>query len=220
MRSRLIIGSVAIIVAAIAGLYTWYRLRPAGIPPGFVSSNGRIEATEIDIATKYPGRIEQVLVREGDTVNAGQVVARMDTTELLAQLHESEAKEQQADMSRTSDEKIAELAQTEFQFAARDYKRYSELRKASVVSAQDLDRYTTKMEAERSAFAAARAKVEADVAAITAARAVSQRLQTQINDRDLKAPVRGRVLYKLAEPGGFWPPEAALLRSSISPTST
>ncbi len=45
MRGRLIIASVAIIVAAMAGVYTWYRLRPAGIPPGFVSSNGRIEPT-------------------------------------------------------------------------------------------------------------------------------------------------------------------------------
>ncbi len=57
MRGRLIIASVAIIVAAMAGVYTWYRLRPAGIPPGFVSSNGRIEPTEIDIVTKYAGRI-------------------------------------------------------------------------------------------------------------------------------------------------------------------
>jgi len=44
-----------------------------------VASNGRMEATEIDIATRYERRIKQVLVREGDTVNAGQVVARMDT---------------------------------------------------------------------------------------------------------------------------------------------
>ena len=78
MRSRLII------VAAMAGVYTWYGLRPAGIHPGFVSSNGRIEATEIDIGTKYAGRVEQVFVREGNIVNPGQVVARMDTTELLA----------------------------------------------------------------------------------------------------------------------------------------
>lgn len=211
MRSRLVVAGVAISVAAVAGLYTWYKLRPPGIPPGIIFSNGRIEATEIDIATKYPGRIEQVLVREGDTVNAGQVAARMDTTELLAQLAESQAKEQEAQEARTSDQKIADLTQTEFEFAARDYKRYSELRQASVVSAQDLDKYTTKMEAERSAYAAAIAKVTADVGAIAAAHAVSQRLQTQIEDRDLKAPVRGRVLYKLAEPGEVLPSGGSVL---------
>ena len=78
-RSGLVKGLVAmaVIALAVAGSYVWYKLRPPRIPPGFVSSNGRIEATEIDLATKYAGRIEQVLVREGDIVDAGQVVARM-----------------------------------------------------------------------------------------------------------------------------------------------
>jgi HlyD family secretion protein len=193
--------AIAIVVLAGAGSYAWYALRPQELPPGFVFSNGRIEATEIDIGTKYSGRVEQVLVHEGDTVDAGQVVAQMDTSELRAQFHEAQANEQQADDSRKADEKAADLARTEFGFAARDYERYSALRKENVVSIQTLDQYRTKMESERSAYAAATSKVAADVAAIAAARAKIQRLQTQIDDRDLKAPVRGRVLYKLAEPG-------------------
>ena len=199
MRKWLI--AAAAIAVAIGGYYAWYKLRPPGLPAGFVASNGRVEATEIDIATKYAGRIEAVLVREGDIVDAGQVVARMDTRELLAQLHEAEAGERQADDTRKSDEKISELAATQFDFAVRDYKRYSELSRQSVIGAQQLDTYTTKMESNRAAFEAARSKVAADVSAIASERAVIERLQTQLNDRDLKAPVRGRVLYKLAEPG-------------------
>jgi multidrug efflux pump subunit AcrA (membrane-fusion protein) len=91
---------MAMMGVAIGGGYAWYKLRPPAIPAGFVFSNGRIEATEIDIATKYSGRIEQVLVREGDTVDTGQVVARMDTSELLAQLHQAQAQEQQAEEAR------------------------------------------------------------------------------------------------------------------------
>jgi hypothetical protein len=53
----------------------------------------------------------------------------------------------------------------------------------------------------KGAFEAARSKVPADSATIAAAKAEIQRLQTQLNDRDLKAPVRARVLYKVAEPG-------------------
>ena len=78
----------------------------------------RIEATEIDLATKYSGRIEQVLVREGDTVDKGQVVARMDTSELLAQLHQAQAQERQATGSQKSDQRVADLADTQFGFAA------------------------------------------------------------------------------------------------------
>ena len=53
----------------------------------------------------------------------------------------------------------------------------------------------------KGAFEAARSKVAADSATIAAAQAEIQRLQTQLNDRDLKAPVRARVLIKVAEPG-------------------
>lgn len=192
---------LAALVIAIAGGYAWYRLRPPGLPAGFVSSNGRIEAIEIDLASKYAGRVEQVLVREGDIVDAGQVVARMDTRELLAQLHQAQAQQRQADESRKSDKKNAELAATQFEFAARDYKRYFELSRQNVIGSQQLDQYSTKMESNRSAFEAARSKVAADVAAIAASQAAVEQYQTQLNDRDLKAPVRGRVLYKLAEPG-------------------
>ncbi len=193
--------AMAVIAVAIAGSYAWYKLRPPGIPPGFVSSNGRIEATEIDLATKYAGRIEQVLVREGDIVNAGQVIARMDTRELLAQLHQAQAQERQADDARKSDEKNAEQAATQFDFSARDYKRYFELSRERVIGSQELDKYSTTMESNRSALEAARSKVAADVASIAAAQASIDQIQTQLNDRDLKAPVRARVLYKLAEPG-------------------
>jgi HlyD family secretion protein len=201
LRNRFIIVSLAVMVAAIGGFFAWYELRPPGIPAGFVFSNGRIEATEIDIATKYSGRIEQVLVREGNIVDAGQVVARMDTSELLAQLHQAQAQERQADEARKSDQKIADLADTQFGFAARDYQRYFKLSQENVIGSQTLDSYTTKMETARSAFEAARSKVAADTGTIAAAQAEIERLQTQLNDRDLKAPVRARVLYKLAEPG-------------------
>jgi HlyD family secretion protein len=70
--------------------------KPRPLPEGFASGNGRIEATEIDISNKTPGRVEEILVKEGDFVKAGQVVARMDTAVLDAQLREAEAKLQKA----------------------------------------------------------------------------------------------------------------------------
>ena len=72
------------------------QLRGPALPAGFASGNGRIEATEYDIATKRPGRIAAVTVREGDMVEPGQVLARMDTRDLDADLHEAEAQSAQA----------------------------------------------------------------------------------------------------------------------------
>jgi len=62
----------------------WQRLKPQGLPPSIASGNGRLEATDTDIATKTGGRVLQVLVREGDNVRAGQTLVIMDTAVLEA----------------------------------------------------------------------------------------------------------------------------------------
>jgi len=98
LRGSLISGAIVVLAVVIA-VGWWFYFRP---PPsvGFVAGNGRLEATEIDIATKFHGRIAEVLVHEGDTAKAGQTVARMDTKSLEAQLREAEARVNQADKER------------------------------------------------------------------------------------------------------------------------
>lgn len=64
---------------AVAAVVAWWLLRPAGVPEGFAVSNGRIEATEVDIASKIAGRIDTILVKEGQFVREGEVLAKMDT---------------------------------------------------------------------------------------------------------------------------------------------
>lgn len=81
------------------GYFAWQKLGGDNLPPGFASGNGRIEAVEIDIATKTPGRIQEILFREGDFVTVGQVLARMDTTQLHAQLRQAEAQLRRAIIS-------------------------------------------------------------------------------------------------------------------------
>ena len=74
----------ALLLAAIgfAGWY-WWQQQLAAIPNGFAKANGRLESEQVEIATKYAGRIATVLVREGEMIDAGQVVARMDTALLF-----------------------------------------------------------------------------------------------------------------------------------------
>ena len=95
MKKRLRIA-VIVVIAAGAALWAWRSLRPHGLPEGFASSNGRIEATEIDVAAKIAGRIREILVKEGDLIAAGQVLARMDTDVLRAQRREAEARVNEA----------------------------------------------------------------------------------------------------------------------------
>jgi HlyD family secretion protein len=99
------------------------RFRGPTLPAGFASGNGRIEATEYDIATKRAGRLAAVVVMEGALVEPGQVVARMDTQDLEADLRQAQAQLTQA----REDKRRA---------AAAVVQRTSELRSAAAAIAQ------------------------------------------------------------------------------------
>lgn len=90
----LIVGGL--VIAAIAAAVIWQRWPNDGLGDGFASGNGRIEATEYDIATKQPGRIANVRVAEGDMVQAGQILVEMDSAELATDLRQAEAGLRQA----------------------------------------------------------------------------------------------------------------------------
>jgi len=126
-----------VIVAGVAAYFTLQRLQHKELPDGFASSNGRIEAVEIDVATKTPGRLEAVLVGEGDFVVAGQVLAQMDTKVLIAQLREAKAELRRSQTAietaksgvaqRESEKSVAESVvlqrEAEFDLASKNYSR-------------------------------------------------------------------------------------------------
>lgn len=221
----LILAGIAIAAAAAA----WWTLRPTGLPEGIVSSNGRIEATEINIATKTPGRIVEILAREGDFVKAGAVLARMDIEVLRAQKAEAQAQVRQAENAyRTAQAVViqrenehyaaqAVVAQrrAELDSARKRLKRSQNLAVEGAAPLQQLDDDRARVLSAEAAVSAAQAQVAAARAGIEAAKsqvvesqsvieaakATVARLQADINDSELKAPVDGRVQYRVAELG-------------------
>ncbi|MGD9889051.1 MAG: biotin/lipoyl-binding protein, partial [Halothiobacillaceae bacterium] len=93
-------GGVLLALCVVAWM-SWTEYSKDRWDTSLSSGNGRIEAVEIDIASKAAGRLKDVLVREGDFVSAGQVVALMDTEVLDAQLRQAEAQLQQAQIGVT-----------------------------------------------------------------------------------------------------------------------
>src|SRR5262249_59152053 len=61
------------------------------MPKGIAKTNGRIEATQVDVAAKYAGRLATMTVNEGDEVTAGQVIASISSPEYEAQLRGARA---------------------------------------------------------------------------------------------------------------------------------
>jgi HlyD family secretion protein len=172
------------------------------VPEGFAMSNGRIEATEVDVATKLAGRLADIRVREGDRVEAGQVVAVLDTDALAAQQRQARAELRHARQEREHALAIVEQRRSELDFARRDLDRLQRLSGSDqFVSEEQLDQARTRLRTAEAALRASQVQVAAAEAAIESAQASIERVEVDIADSTLKAPRDGRVLYRLAEPG-------------------
>ncbi|KJH79702.1 HlyD family secretion protein [Stutzerimonas stutzeri] len=227
-RAALKVLAAAAVIAVIGALL-WSELRPSGLGEGFASGNGRIEATEIDIATKNPGRVLEILVDEGDFVQPGQVLARMDTDVLQAQLNQARAQVRQGENAiltaeamvaqRESERATAEAVVTqrraELTAAQKRHQRTETLVARNAMARQQLDDDLAAMQSAQAALAAARAQVisaDAGIAAaksqviearsaVEAAQAGVERLQADIRDSELKSHRVARVQYRVAQPG-------------------
>ena len=192
---------ILLVLAGISGWLAWNYLQESELPEGFASGNGRIEATEYDIATKRAARVEEVLAQEGDMAEAGQVLARMDTDDLEAQLREAQAGLREAREAKEYALAIVAQRQSELRYAKAELSRSLQLVEKNHVSQEKVDQDRTAKLTAEAALRAAHINVRRAEAAGEAAVARTERLTTEIEDSALKAPIRGRVLYRLAEPG-------------------
>ena len=201
MSKKQLILVFAVLVIAGGAIAAWLILSKPGLPPGFAAGNGRLEAKEVDIAAKYPGRLKTVLVDEGDTVDTGQVVATIDTEPLEAQLRSAEAQIREAqDNLRTAQAEVR-VKQAEYDYSAKQYKRSQALVTSGAVSQQELDVDRAKADAAQADLIGVKAQVVRAQASIDAAAAEAERLKAEIADNTLRAAVRARVESRMAEPG-------------------
>ncbi len=206
-KQRLAVGMV---VATLAGgsVYAWRQLKPARLPDDFAVGNGRVEATEIDIATKAAGRVKEILVNDGDVVEAGQVLAQMDTQTLEAELRQAQAQVRQAQQARATAAAIvaqresakataaaivvqresakatatAVVAQreSELALAEKDLARSQPLAIKGAITLQQLDADYTKQKSATATLSAAKAQLAEAQAAIEAAKAQVAEAQAAI----------------------------------------
>jgi HlyD family secretion protein len=183
----------------------WNRLIGNDVPKGFAFTNGRIEATKIYITTKFQGRIDSILVKEGDTFNAGKVLARMDTRNLEAQLRQAEAQIHRAKESKAVATATVAQREAELIFFASDAERQKNLADRGTTSKTEYEHAFARWKAGEAALEAAKAQVVEAEAAIHAATADAERLRVDISDSILVAPRRGRVQYRMSEVGEVLP---------------
>ncbi len=177
------------------------RLRGESLPAGIVKSNGRLEATQVDVAAKYAGRLVELNVNEGDEVTAGQVVGRVASPEYEAELRGSQAQVLKAKQAMAEAEALMAQRKSDVDFTSTDYERARQLLVRGNITQQEADRRRNAMEAASAAYRAASAQRDQAQFAIKSAEADVERLQAMIGDLTLTAPRSGRVLYLLSRGG-------------------
>ncbi|MBV9290018.1 MAG: HlyD family efflux transporter periplasmic adaptor subunit, partial [Hyphomicrobiales bacterium] len=206
--NRYVLAAVAVIVLAgggAAGFYFWKQYEATLLPAGIVGVNGRVEATQVDISTKIPGRVVEIVPREGDLVSAGEVVARIDTNETMAQLHQAQASAALA--RQTVATRLAEVGSDEAQleFANEEMRRTATLIAKGWSTHETYDQRTQQLNSANAALKAATSQVDEAQASVKTADAKVEELQAMIDDSTIKSPVRARVQYRLVEPGAVLP---------------
>ncbi len=176
---KLVIFVIVLVAVTSAGAFLWSRKQVSERPDTIASGNGRIEATEIDIATKYQGRITDILFREGDFLEAGQVVARMDTKSLEAQLRQAEASVEQARHAKSYAQALVKQRKSELIVTRKDYERSLATYESNnhAIAIRQLDHDRAAMEVAAALFAEAEAKVLETEAAINVSIAKTEEIE-------------------------------------------
>jgi HlyD family secretion protein len=221
LKKSHIILSIPLAIAAIAILYLIIK----SLNKDDVVITGIVETTEIDVASKIPGRIDSILVKEGDVVKRGDVLARLESKEMDAKVEQARgmmeaarAKMQMAQNGARKEEKDAtenlyNQAKYQFEYAQKTWTRFQSLYKDKVISTQERDEVEFKYNAAKEQMEAAKAKYDmvmkgARVEEIEGAQSLFHQAENGYNEAiayqkelAIKAPADGEISKRISDLG-------------------
>lgn len=206
MRRTWIITPVSLLALAV-GSYAVYRaLLPAPLPDGLLYANGRVEGIEIRIASEVTGRVTESRLVEGTQVQQGDLLVRVDDTDLKLRRAQQAAEETglMRDLERLNRE--LEGARHHLKTAEGDTARYRDLVARGTISAQRLDQSENALQEARTRAASLEAAVGQGKARLEAIAQNLRLIENQLGKTEIKAPSQGAVLVKAVEPGEFLAP--------------
>ncbi len=197
---------IALALAALAGAAVWMNLRQkSDLPAGIYGGNGRLELTRLDVASLYPGRVAEVLVHEGDTVERDAVLARLSSQQSDSQLQGARAMRQRAQEAVGRAEAEIAARREQEKLARMELAHTQKLRQDNLVSDPEVQRRQAAAEAAAAALKAAQAGRAEAQAAVAQAQAQIDAAAAANDDMMIRAPKAGRIEYRLAEPGNVIP---------------
>ncbi|HYJ33056.1 MAG TPA: efflux RND transporter periplasmic adaptor subunit [Candidatus Binatia bacterium] len=187
-RAKRIRGLILLLVIVGGGIAIWkYQHRREGYTGGDVTTTGTVEAVQVSLGFKVPGRLADVPVNEGDRVQPGQVIAQLDAQDLDVAVRSAQA-------SLESARAALGQARANRQKAARDLARMRELSREGASTQQQLD-------AAVAASDVGRAQVDAASAQVHQAESALAQAQLTRSYAVIRAPQAGQVTEKIHHPG-------------------
>ena len=202
---------VILLLAVVAGVIYWTRREPvleirtaeaavrsgaAGAANSILSASGYVTARRrATVSSKVTGKVLEIFVEEGKAVRQGQVLARLDDSQLRAMLNVDEAQLNAARRAATENE--ARLREAELTLGRRQ-----QLVKDKVISRAELDSAEAEVESLKARIAMAQQQVEVAQTQVAAR-------QTDLADMVVRAPFDGVAISKDAQPGEMISPVSA-----------
>jgi RND family efflux transporter MFP subunit len=204
--------TAAFVTLAAAGIAVWWSMRPNGVSVQIVTARaiageGAAAGSILDasgyvvarrqatVASKITAKMVELDIEEGDHVKAGQIIAKLDDTNIRAALNQAGAQLEFAKASLTE-------TQVNLTNAQRDYDRQKSLVQAHFVSQAAVDNAQTSVDALRAQLATQRSNVDVVARAVSVA-------ERNLDDTIVRAPFSGIVTVKAAQPGEMVSPVSA-----------
>jgi len=210
-------------VAVVALSFLYFAFTGFGKEEQFIT--GIVEAEEVDIAAKIPGRLSRVFVEEGSFVNEGDIIAEMESKEIDAKAGQASsavraakaklglvkkgARQEEIDAY----EQLYFQAKAQYEFAEKSWDRINKLHSEGVVSSQVKDETEFKYNASKAQMEAAKAKftiaqkgaraeeIDAVEGMVGQAENAYNEVMAYKEELFIKAPVTGEITAKIADKG-------------------
>lgn len=217
--------SLVIIVVLVAAVI-WYR----DYTQFLTTDDARIDADNVNIGSKVLGRVVSVNFGEGDSVNSGDLLASLDSSDLVAQRNQSLAMKaqamanlNQAEVKLKSDQKGIKVLEINYEKASEDFKRAKNQSEGGVITNEQFDHSkkayeaaAAQLETAKSQLGVSKAVIGGASASVETAQSQVNVLNTQLHNMSIIAPSNGIIAKRWLLPGDIVSPGQSLFTLTLN----
>jgi len=173
---------------------------------------GQFETDEITISAEVSGRILSLEIKEGENVEAGQIVGLIDTTQLSLQKRELEASLQLVRTKLSNLDAEAGVIRSQLETAEREMARFRSLQSVNAATQQQIDNFEGRVNTLNRQILAIESQKQSVFAEMDVLQVRIDRIQDQLQKSQIENPISGIILRKFTEPGELASPGKPLYR--------